>query len=158
MSGIPQRGRRFRISTALSGIILAASCSQSPPSDLIPVTGRVHLDGQTLVSGSISFRPEARETWHQPTGSITAEGRYTIYTTSRAGAPPGRYRVVVFATEQSRSSEAHPGMPKSIIPKRYNDPQSTPLQVVVSADQMTGAYDLDLVTTTGPARRGPPKP
>jgi hypothetical protein len=53
--------------------------------------------------------------------------------------------VVVFASSQAdEKGYAHPGMPKSIIDLRYNDPAKTPLAMEVKADQPAGAYDLRL--------------
>ncbi len=137
---------------------LFTGCSETAPNDLVPVTGRVLLDGKPLESGSVSLRPESRETWHQPTGTLAGpEGTYVVYTSGRPGAPPGTYRVVVFASASARTSAgaAHPGMPKSLIPSRYNDPQSTPLRIVVpsvgsspssgpSAEPPT--FDLEIVS------------
>jgi len=120
----------------------------SDQGDLIPVSGMVTLGGQPLTTGTVSLRADAlqgNQTLHQPTGRIDAEGRYQIYTTERSGAPPGWYKVVVFANSQTDDKgQAHPGMPKSIIDLQYNDPAKTPLAMEVKADQPAGAYDLKL--------------
>lgn len=146
----PARGWTARLAATTlltAGIAGLSGCSEAPKSNLVPVEGRVTLDGKPLASGSVSLRPESKGTWDQPTGAI-AEGRYTIYTNGQRGAPPGAYRAVVFATESARtpSGAAHPGMPKSVIPKRYNDPQSTPLEVVVAPTAGTSSYDLEIAS------------
>jgi hypothetical protein len=108
----------------------------------------VTLGGQPLTTGTVSLRADAGQgnhTQHQPTGRIDTQGRYQIYTTERSGAPPGWYKVVVFASSQTdEKGQAHPGMPKSIIDLRYNDPAKTPLAMEVKADQPAGTYDLKL--------------
>jgi len=130
-------------------IVFSSGCSEPAPTNLVPVEGRVTFDGKPLASGSVSLRPESRETWDQPTGAISgADGHYAVYTNGQRGALPGKYRVVIFASESIKTSTgaAHPGMPKSLIPKRYNDPQSTPLRIVVSRSPEASAYDLEIVS------------
>lgn len=162
MSRIFRRGWLIGCSLAFAAALLSmAACSKTPADDLVPVSGQIILDGHPLSGGAISLRPESRETWHQPTGAITPEGRYTVYTTNRPGAPPGRYRVVVFSTGPSRTAgtAAHPGMPKSVIPMKYNDPNSTPLRIDVVATPLAEAYDLELVSPDGPpSKPSPSKP
>ncbi len=121
---------------------LLSGCGNSGPK-LVPVSGRITIDGQPLPRGSISLRAES--TWDQPTGSIDADGKYVVYTKGRAGAPPGRYRVVVFATEAAHDAEgkAHPGLPVSIVPALYNDPATTPLKIDVTL-QSRAPFDLEL--------------
>lgn len=107
------------------------------------------LDGKPLPLGSVSLRPEGTgEAWDQPTGMVSETGEYVVYTTGREGAKPGKYRVIVFATEATTDDQgaAHPGMPRSIVPGRYNDPKKTPLRVEVSAHPAPGAYDLELTS------------
>jgi hypothetical protein len=135
-------------------ILLLAGCMpvlagcRSGSADLIPVSGTVTQNGQPLTTGTVSFRPDAargNQSQHQPTGRIEADGRYTLYTTERSGAPPGWYRVLVFASSSTDAKgQAHPGMPKSIVHVRYNDPAQTPLSIEAKAGQPAGAYDLKL--------------
>ena len=130
----------------LAGLVLAslAGC-KGERLDLLPVTGQVFYDGQPLTTGSVSFHPAAT-TGHVPTGVIDKEGRYTLSTSYQPGAPPGRYKVVVHATEpiEQIPGKASPGLPKSLIPSRYNQGSTTPLEVEVKADAAADAYDLKL--------------
>lgn len=152
------RGRGLCCRTVLVSLILhcGQGCSKPSGPELCPIEGQVWLDGQPLVSGSVSFRAESRGSggggnssdeagWHQPTGSISPEGKYRVYTQGRWGAPPGRYRVVVFSTESTAGTAAHPGLPRSVIPARYNDPRQSPLAVEVEPSPEPGRYDLRLV-------------
>jgi hypothetical protein len=115
---------------------------------LAPVRGVIFFDGMPLDHGSITLRPDGpRGSWEHPTGMIGPDGVYTVYTGAKPGAPPGMYRVVVFVTEQADADDAaHPGMPKSIIPARYNDPELTPLRLDVMTSAPAGAYRLELVS------------
>ncbi len=101
-----------------------------------------------LGHGSLTLRPDGPDkSWEHPTGMIGPDGVYTVYTGGKPGAHPGMYRVVVFVTEETDSNDpAHPGMPKSIIPARYNDPELTPLRLDVMASALAGAYRLELVS------------
>jgi hypothetical protein len=77
---------------------------------------------------------------------VEPAGRYVVYTNGRAGAPPGIYRVVVFASEATTSADgvARPSMPKSLVPNCYNQPDQTPLRLEVVAPLATNSYDLEL--------------
>lgn len=136
---------------ALGGGFSLVGCTESKPSDLVPVTGRVTLDGRPLTSGSISLRADAGETWHQPTGVISGnDGEFVVYTNGRPGAPPGQYRVIVFASEPAsdRNGAAHPGLPRSLVPKRYNDPKSTPLRLTVAPPPAPTHHDFEVLSHT----------
>lgn len=132
----------------LIGVLFVLGCSRQPREILYPVRGRITLDGQPLPRGSLSLRPESKTNWHQPTGMIEPAGEYVVYTNSRVGAPPGSYRVVVFATEAATtpSGAANPGLPKSLIPIRYNEPHESPLRLDVVAQPASKAYDLELTS------------
>ena len=40
--------------------------------------------------------------------------------------------------------DAHPGLPRSLVPQRYNDPQRTPFRVEVTPRSSAGAYNLEV--------------
>ncbi|WP_425617439.1 hypothetical protein NA78x_001116 [Anatilimnocola sp. NA78] len=125
-------------------MVCAIGCGSSEV--LLDVSGTVRLDEAPLTTGVVSLRAgDGNGTLHQPTGLIDAQGNYRIYTASKAGAPPGKYRVVVFATEPTVDmSKVHPGLPKSLIPQRYNNAHSSPLSFEVDRVAAAGAYDLQL--------------
>jgi hypothetical protein len=120
-------------------------CGKSGPV-LHEVQGTVKFGSQPLTTGTVSLRAERDNTTrHQPTGLIDEQGRYRIYTTGQPGAPPGWYRVVVFATEPLvDSGKVSPGLPKSIIPVRYNNVSTSPFSFEVKASPAAGEYDLQL--------------
>ncbi|QDU25903.1 hypothetical protein ETAA8_09750 [Anatilimnocola aggregata] len=126
-------------------LFFAAGCSE-PGEALLDVRGTVQLEQEPLTTGVVSLRAEnGNETRHQPTGLIDSQGNYRLYTAGRPGAPPGFYRVVVFANEPAIDlSKVHPGLPKSLIPKRYNDAISSPLAFEVKPDAAAGSYNLQL--------------
>jgi hypothetical protein len=130
----------------LVGGAAIGGCGEPGP-DLHEVEGVARLEGSPLTDGSVSLRPDGTGgTFEQPTGSISPDGSFRVYTRGRPGAPPGRYRVVVFSNEPpSGATAAHPGMPRSVVPLRYNDPVKTPLLVEVIEAPEPGRYNLELV-------------
>lgn len=129
-------------------LLATMGCRQPPQEVFYPVRGKITLDGQPLPRGSVTLRSESQPAGHQPTGLIGPPGEFVVYTSRRAGAPPGSYRVVVFATEAAAGAAgtAHPGLPKSLIPARYNRPEQTPLRLEVAAAPAATSYTLELTS------------
>lgn len=119
------------------------------------VRGKVTLDGAPLVAktATVLFKPDAdrgNTTPYEPVGTVDSTGTYSLYTKSRRGAPPGWYKVIVTATT-SESAPPAPGkplhqrpVPQSLVPGRYAQAKTTPLQVEVVESPAEGAYDLKL--------------
>jgi hypothetical protein len=150
-------GRKSPVHAAVWSLIVViaatSGCDEKGPL-LHEVAGVVRLDGVPLTNGSVSLRPDGNASnFEQPTGSISRDGAFRVYTHSRPGAPPGRYRVVVFSSETSPESKAaHPGLPKSAVPAQYCDPAKTPLTAEVIDSPEPGRYDLELVRDAKPSR------
>jgi hypothetical protein len=139
--------RSLQVGIAGLAVAFASSgCREESGTELIPVAGRVLLDDAPIGPGSLSLRPTGEgHTWDQPAGMIAGDGTYQVFTNGKAGAPPGQYAVVVFIHEQPASDgSAHPGLPQSLIPLRYNDPAQSGLAVTVVRDAPPDAYDLRL--------------
>ena len=141
------RPRRQAASAVLAACLLLAGCGAGEP--LIPVEGTVTLAGKPLTEGSVSYRPSqdrGNESLHHPTGRIEADGSYRLYVGQRNGAPPGWYKVVVFANEPTPDDPdaVHPGFPQTLIDRRYNRPETTPLTVEVAGDTDQSTYQFDL--------------
>ena len=107
-----------------------------------PVQGKVTLKGQPLPKGSISFIPsEGRPS----TAIIQPDGSYVLSTfKEKDGAVPGRYRVTVTATDADPMQMPRPGgpAPKSLVPKKYNRPETSRLEAVV--DKKSNEFPFDL--------------
>lgn len=130
-------------------LVWVASCAGvgcSREGQLVEVRGSVTYAGEPLKTGIVSLRSkDPKATQHQPTGLIDENGEYRVYTNYQPGAPPGEYRVVVFATEPTiDTGKVSPGMPKSLIPKKYNDVATTPLGFEVQPGAAKDEYDLRL--------------
>jgi hypothetical protein len=130
------------------GMLFCAVCGCSDPGEkFLPVSGKVTLDRQPLTVGSVSFRPDASKgntSKHVPTGDINAEGNYELYTVGRKGAPPGWYKVLVFADGRrlQPKDSPHPLRPDWLTHKKYTDEKTTDLFIEVAEAPPPGAYDL----------------
>ena len=130
----------------VGGLLVGLSGCGDTEEKLIPVAGKVTLDGKPASNGTVSFRPTGdSESQEQPTGTIAADGSYRLYLHGQEGAPPGRYKVVVFINEPIDPSRGgHGGLPRSLIDRRYNSTTTTPFEKVVEENAPEGAYDLAL--------------
>src|SRR5207249_4878392 len=124
-------------------VVAAAGCGTAGGEKLVPVAGKVTIDGQPLKTGSVTFKPDAsrgNKSQHHPTSAIDEEGHYELSVPpEKKGAPPGWYQIVVTAYDNPR-----PGRLKSLIDVKYQDEKTTPLKIEVIANPEPGRYDLKL--------------
>jgi hypothetical protein len=113
---------------------------------LLPVSGKVTVDGQPLATGSVSFRPEkGSASAKEPGGEIDEDGTYSLFTDGKEGAPPGRYRVLVVAVDPNDLKKKFPyGKRTSFVSPKYSNLKTTDLVVEVTPSPKPGAYDLKL--------------
>lgn len=124
--------------------VAAGGCG-GRPDGFHPVGGAVTVAGAPLRTGTVTFRPDAAKgnaTQHHPTGAVAADGTYTLYTVGKAGAPPGWYRVLVFADGNPKPAPGTP--PQWLHHVKYTTERTTDLSVEVVADPPPGRYDLKL--------------
>lgn len=149
--------RSLAPATAWLVVFLASGCGDdSGVGKTYPVSGKVLMDQQPLQTenGSVMFKPNAARgntSTFEPSGMIDKEGEYTLTTNGKKGAPPGWYKVIVSAhggspehpkfldTQRSRRPVA-----QSLLPPRYGNTDTTPLEIEVVASPGAGAYDLHL--------------
>ena len=119
-----------------------SGCGSS--SSLLPVEGKVTVDGQALTRGSIAFHPDAKKqnTLKKALAGDIKDGTYTIYTDGKPGAPPGWYNVTVAAATEADTSKVD--TIKSLVHPTYTDPSKTPLSVEVSSSPKAGAYEFNV--------------
>jgi hypothetical protein len=129
----------------LCGLMSIAGCTPDAVGPVVPVKGKVTVDDQPLKHGAVAFHPDTNKgntTPHEPHGEIDGEGNYTLFTTDRAGAPPGWYRVSVIS-QTSTATEQNPyAAPISNIAAKYGDPNTSGLAVEVKAGADPSSYDL----------------
>jgi hypothetical protein len=133
----------------------ASGCNDGGVGKTYPVSGKVLLDGQPLVakSATVLFKPDASKgntSPFEPVASVDSGGNYTLYTRKQRGAPPGWYKVLVTATaEESAAPDSKKPLkkrplPQSLVPGKYAQATTTPLQIEVVESPAAGAYDLTL--------------
>jgi hypothetical protein len=142
---------RGRFIVLLTGAVLSlAGCGEtSKVGKVVPVSGKVTLGGQPLTSGIVTFTPDASKgntsTW-VPSGTIGADGAYTLHTETKAGAPPGWYKVSV-NTSVPPTTDVQVGQPPAkpvSINAMYNDPNKSGIAFEVTEGPAEGAYDIPL--------------
>ncbi len=125
-------------------------CSHRDP-DIVPVRGKVLLDGKPLALKDVSFAPVAGAAGRggfartQPDGSFelrtVVPGAIRMY----RGATPGNYIVIV--TEPNFAMDLLPAQsaPKGSeipVPAVYQDPAKTPLRAEVGHDAQDFLFEL----------------
>jgi hypothetical protein len=111
--------------------MVAGGCG--PRRELVPVHGRVLLDGQPLAFGGVSFQSESGQ---PATARIEPNGSFTLAVFGEgAGAVPGPSRVLVTCYEGQRQSAAdrdrEPFLGKLLIPDRYTAYETSGLAIDV---------------------------
>ena len=124
--------------------LFVVGCGQTPTETLLPVKGRVTVDNAPVNQGNVTFYPDrskGKGTLHQPMGILDAAGDYELFVPGgKKGAPPGWYKVVVYAVD-----DPQPGKPnKYLVNKSYTDVDTTTLRIEVSANPEPGRYDFKL--------------
>jgi predicted small lipoprotein YifL len=125
---------------AWSLVASATGCGESGP-ELIPVSGKVTIDGKPAKEGGVVFHDGMK----QFLGAIKADGSYSLMsaTTREPGAPLGKYKATVFVTSTPKDADGKPtDLPTTISNKKYMNAGSTPLEVEVVESPAAGAYDL----------------
>jgi hypothetical protein len=141
--------QRWAATAFLLGCMAAVTgCLGSTPA-LGRVSGVVTLDGKPLSSGRVTFWPAAGRSG---SGWIETDGRFTLGTFNATdGAVVGSHAVTV--TAASKSPPGAPdfdrdrpvsGWPRSPIPARYSNPDSSGLSFEVSPG--ANRFEIKLVT------------
>ena len=79
----------------------------------------------------------------RPSGAVTADGTFTLSTyfgpdDLREGAPPGQYVAIVSWYGKPAEGEGRGGFDaKNLIPKKYTDPETSPLKVEIKEEPNT---------------------
>jgi hypothetical protein len=108
-----------------SGLV---GCSPSGPT-LYPVTGSVTFDGKPAEGAVVVFQPAAGGAGLNPSGTVGADGKFTLSTHPHgAGAPAGDYAVTVTWYPPDARSQDNP---KNKLPARYADGSTSGLKATV---------------------------
>jgi hypothetical protein len=117
-------------------------CGGQTGPELVPVAGRVMMDGRPAAEGMVTFRHSTSGTF-EASGLIEPDGTYKLVQKDQEGAQVGDYRVVVFVRKTPRSPTGEmAGLPAIVVNKKFTDVKTTPLIVTVKKDAPSGTYDL----------------
>jgi hypothetical protein len=123
-------------------------CKGPKVEGLVPVRGTVTFNGEPLEGATVGFTPREFKTGDRlATGKTDSKGAFELRTIGELGVLPGEYAVVLIKNKAIPGNQTPPkGRPapvkiESLIPKRYGDPKTTDLNVVV---ENNGIRDLQL--------------
>lgn len=111
------------------GLIALSGCSGETQPPMVPVNGKVTMDGKAITGGAVYLHPDASNSFQddKPSGQLQLDGSFTIRTFPFGdGVPPGRYKVTLVPELASRIG--HP---------EYGQLESTPWQISVPEGGLT---------------------
>ena len=111
------------------------------------VTGMVTLDGTAVDKGTVTFYPSGGGA--AAYAQVNAEGVYRVQTGGESGLQAGKYNVAVRIVDQipAKTEWDPPGF-RSIIPKRYKNPQTSGLECDVTPGR--NEFNIDLSSKEKP--------
>ncbi|MCL2304121.1 MAG: carboxypeptidase-like regulatory domain-containing protein [Planctomycetaceae bacterium] len=134
----------------LLAFFVVSGCGKPKIEGLVPVRGTIVYNGEPLADAVIGLTPKVFGSGARiGAGTTNTEGKFELRTIGERGVLPGEYTVVVVKNEMlpgkpsaqtprvdpktGREIPVHSLPPeiKSLIPKRYNDPNTSGLSVVV---------------------------
>jgi hypothetical protein len=125
-------------------LLLALGCGRKGL-DLVPVHGRITLDGKPVANAGVGFiSPSAS---HPATANTDADGNYRLRTlAANDGAVVDDYAVTVVLSEDPNygtSRAYNPRMIRWIVPERYSSASTSGLKAKVTRED-PNVFDFDL--------------
>ncbi len=136
-------GSSWAVSALSTALFIAAvtGCGDSGPL-LLPVKGKVTIDGKPATEGGVIFKDVNKPTV-QFAGAIEPDGTYSMIYGRRHGAPLGKYRVAVIVTDTKKRPDGQPtGLPKTLSNAKFSNPDRSPLEVEVKEGAGPESFDL----------------
>jgi hypothetical protein len=136
---------------AFVAVLVALGCgSGGTKLNLVPVSGKITLDGAPMTTGTVVFTPEDTSQKFTPSGIID-NGNYKLFTDGKEGAPVGKYKVSVNTQGMGMAmpsdgkvttdpSKALGG--KSSMNTKYGAPGTSGITIEVVGSAAAGAYDV----------------
>jgi len=130
--------RRYATSFCLTFVLFCLGCGSSV--DLVPVSGKVTIDGEPLPHGYVMMVPkDARAAG----GDIGPDGRFTLkWFNEKEGCPLGTHKIAVVAVET-----LSPSKQRWHAPKRYRDHETSGLTATI--DGPTDSLEIKLTWDGG---------
>lgn len=116
----------------LTLIALAVAGCGGSGLELADVSGKVLLNGQPLSKGSVvTVPPAGRGSF----GILQPDGTFELASGRLPGAQVGTHKVSIVAFENGGGQGAESQQGKSLVPERYNNPESSGLTLEVKSDE-----------------------
>ena len=121
---------RLRVSLFVvlcSAIAGLAGCNKAPPAaPCFPVSGTVTINKKSMTTGTVKFAPDASKgntSKESALGLIQPDGKYSLVTNGRSGAPLGWYKVSVEPTAIPGELPAGQAPPKPAATRSPRSPE-----------------------------------
>jgi hypothetical protein len=141
-----------------AAVVVASGCSDSVK--LVPVTGKVTMNGRPLKNVKVAFHPDPdqKTTGPSSTGVTDADGNFTLVCQDRNNAPGavvGFHRVIVsdldvfgdvfvgrgdYRSEDPKGPKEVPKFPR--FPATYSDLSNTPFKIEVKPGMETVTLEI----------------
>jgi hypothetical protein len=145
---IPPPARHWAVGLVVSIAFASTSCSSGD--SLHPVRGKVMVKGQPAVGASLVFHREGATIKDIPsTGTVGADGTFSLSTGDKTGAPVGKYIVTVVWPEPKKLTEkeimmgGNPNDGPDRLKGVYDSPQKSSIRAEIkSGDNDLTPFDL----------------
>lgn len=124
-------------SLVLLALLFTTGCGKS----LVPVQGKVSVNGQPLTTGNLTFYPGDLKEASIAYATIGADGTYKV-NEGTTGIVAGKYKVTVTAGVPSNPADPY-SLPVSLVNPQFSDLATTPLSIDV-APGAAGPFDLEV--------------
>ena len=133
----------WRLPASTLACLFLVGCQAAPPPEtLVPVKGKVTIKGKPLTEGTIVFHPDrdkGNTSKQEPRAVLSAEGTYELESTEDVGAPPGWYKVTIFALKNEGSTKPSTWLAS----QKFTDVKTSGLTAEVTANA-SKSFDFDL--------------
>lgn len=142
--------------TASLGLFCIVGCSSGGPAPpkLVPVAGKVMLDGTPLAGASVIFIPKDQTKGTGGSGVTDAEGKYEArHQSNKTGIEPGTYAVVFSKIAMPDGSPIPPGKNAAdvgateVLPQQLSNPSPDFMTNIVTITETGGtSFDFTLAS------------
>jgi hypothetical protein len=139
-----------RAALIVVAVAILQGCAEEEKFKVVPVTGKVTVDGVPLSSAGVAFHPDNAKgnvIDHISAATTNADGEYELVTATRNGAPVGWYKVMVVPYSTPPMGGGRHVPPPGERPdfnKKYQRIDKTDLSIEVTEEPADGAYDIQL--------------
>lgn len=129
--------------------LLGCGGGSKPPSTLVPVSGKILMDGKPLMSAAVTYVADAQKGGLGAVGFTDDQGKYELkWRGQETGVQPGKYKVIISRMAMKDGSPVPPDKSAADVgavetmPRRYNDFDVSELYVDVPAGGTTKDFEL----------------